>query len=793
MVTDFIKQCGYSIGGLRDFIYLIPYTHDRFSYDVDGDEAKALKLNDASGIIRVEGYKAQFKNTETNDDRLRFESQLNIYSNLAMNPLNYTKIKQLIQNRYFVVFEDLKGNQFVQSVEYYSQFKYSMNVTDNANANYIQLQFLGSTNFPTLMLETKIERDSTTKLFGIECQFNKGGVSDFRMGIVNDVLIKDTNNDHIIQKVITLNDGLKNIQFIEKSFTYQQIYSEGNFEDTLTFSIPLSEYKSYWAYKLAEFAQNRYVSIFSTSDGTIYCSGYDKGATVSYTVETNTNASQANKMTITLKYVSNEGFYMRDNDQDMYEYSLGSVWSTVDRYVGGIPTTECIGFGKAKILLLQRKTKGGLRLNEYSVLEGYESRFTSLNVTSTFTLQDTFGFPLIILDNSCEGDDCLVETDMELMYYFSDKFETNSFLFKTDCGIEITDKPSWLNITKNGDYIEMELTSTLRPTSEKSATFIIKVNDTKYRVNVHYSPNMMWGISDNEFTVSSAMQYLTIGYSNASKSDLDMESDTLELTNITDTSIIIKTQENITDMDKIHTAKIKNKKYNDFFNVKVTQLKPKEEWKQIEGFICENGNKYTKLQLWVNGDETKTFKRGTLIETSSSDCLKPLTRWIQYDTVCDGVDEYQQLKKQISYDGGTTWTDTSEIMTGALVEENSMKCNPDRVEWRFTGATFCEDGQRCEVWERYIDEAPTGDTRLMNCVEDLSCAKIRMNKWEMTDQTQCVQNMDGTCDSYYIEEEYISYDNGSTWEASGLYRVSTTLNKKNDSSCNCFGIVELTI
>ena len=51
-----------------------------------------------------------------------------------------------------------------------------------------------------------------------------------------------------------------------KSLTYTQAYSNGKFEDTITFSIPLSDYKYYWHYNLIEFGDNRYVATFRTDN-----------------------------------------------------------------------------------------------------------------------------------------------------------------------------------------------------------------------------------------------------------------------------------------------------------------------------------------------------------------------------------------------------------------------------------------------------------------------------------------------------------------------------------------------
>lgn len=51
------------------------------------------------------------------------------------------------------------------------------------------------------------------------------------------------------------------------------------------------------------------------------------------------------------------------------------------------------------------------------------------------------------------------------------------------------------------------------------------------------------------------------------------------------------------------------------------------------------------------------------------------TRWIDDGFyLCEGYDKYSQQKEQVSYDGGTTWTDTGNVRKGTLLEKNSVDC-----------------------------------------------------------------------------------------------------------------------
>ena len=114
-------------------------------------------------------------------------------------------------------------------------------------------------------------------------------------------------------------------------------------------------------------------------------------------------------------------------------------------------------------------------------------------------------------------------------------------------------------------------------------------------------------------------------------------------------------------------------------------------------------NKYQREKQQYSNDSGRTwidvspanYRRGRLIEAGSEDCntveWKEVTgswfcigfnetqyRWVTVSDkyVCVGHNKYEQLKKQQSTDGGTTWTDVSPIETrqGNLIEANSTDC-----------------------------------------------------------------------------------------------------------------------
>lgn len=792
MVTDYKRQCRYEVGTLKDFIYLIPYEVNRLSYSIDDGDCKGLRINDTTNIIKVEGFQAQLRNTESTDGRLKYESEVSIYVHEQFGKNLHNKMSELIGNRYFVVVEDKMGNQFIQSVEFYSEFEYGISLTSQNNAqNRTQLRFRGASNFPTMLLEEKIDDTKTYALFSNGCQYDDGGIYDLKMCESKYVIIHATDNE-IMKIDSTGGRSFRNIDCLPKSLTYTQNYANGQFEDTITFSIPLNEYKHYFSNGLVEFSDNRYVATFRTAADNLYAVGYSDGASVSYVIETSTAVNALNKITITLKYIGSEGVVTSSRkDNDIFNEDVTEILRPAPDNVMGVQTKECQNNGKAYITLIQKYTLSGVGLDEYLVLNGYRDRYpSSLNIVGTYSLTDDMGFPLIVDHPSCVGGLCGTKNGISNPYVFSVYSMRYTFGFTSKCEYSFTSVPSWLNVTKEGDTINMEVSGSVPLTSTDTTFFVVTSDGVQYPVIVRFSASgetTGWDVMPRSFTVSHDEQNIKAIYmGNVTEGDLEFSSDTLTLVGISNGNIIVKVPQNNSNEIKSHSFTITNKKNVEAITIEVRQSGINEDWRVVGGYFCEGGNKYTKMELFIGGKGTGVYKAGSLIETGSADCTQSMTRWVESGTICDGVNEYYMLKEQISNNGGQTWTDTGQQMRGSLKEERSEKCDPQHVQWKNTGNHICDNGFKCEVWAKYIDNVATGQTESRNCVKDTTeCPTEYITKWEQTTRTQCVDRGNGICDSWYMDEEYISYDNGQTWESRGLFKVSDRMAQKDDEACGC--------
>ena len=90
------------------------------------------------------------------------------------------------------------------------------------------------------------------------------------------------------------------------------------------------------------------------------------------------------------------------------------------------------------------------------------------------------------------------------------------------------------------------------------------------------------------------------------------------------------------------------------------------------------------------------------------------------------------------------------------------------------------------MWEKWIDGENTREQDARNCVYDpTDCPTEFPTKWMPSTQTRCVDRGNGICDSWFMDEQFISYDGGGSWESLGVFKVSDRMAMKDDYDCNC--------
>lgn len=119
--------------------------------------------------------------------------------------------------------------------------------------------------------------------------------------------------------------------------------------------------------------------------------------------------------------------------------------------------------------------------------------------------------------------------------------------------------------------------------------------------------------------------------------------------------------------------------------------------------------KYYKQKKQVSYDngvswtDTGDYQKGDLYETNSTDCgyVGEIYRWINLnpstDYYCSDTTKYYKQQKQVSYDGGSSWTNVSpaEYQRGSVYEINSVDCGyepPSGYSNQYLTFVALEDG-----------------------------------------------------------------------------------------------------
>lgn len=138
----------------------------------------------------------------------------------------------------------------------------------------------------------------------------------------------------------------------------------------------------------------------------------------------------------------------------------------------------------------------------------------------------------------------------------------------------------------------------------------------------------------------------------------------------------------------------------------VPSTEPMYQWIVVQGeYICEGYTKYEKLRRqvsydggfsWENLDE---YMRGNFMQADSTDCgyippSEPIYRWVTTGGyICSGTTKCQEEKEQVSYNNGSTWSDTGNYRAGTVIEYNSPECGYPIYRWVPTTGVMCVEDE----------------------------------------------------------------------------------------------------
>lgn len=220
-----------------------------------------------------------------------------------------------------------------------------------------------------------------------------------------------------------------------------------------------------------------------------------------------------------------------------------------------------------------------------------------------------------------------------------------------------------------------------------------------------------------------------------------------------------------------------------------------EYWVATEGYICDDGNKYEKLQRMVSMNQATwvaldVYKKGSLIDSNSVDCgFYPAYYDYEYskyvdegDYTCNNTSKYEYLRKYYSHDN-INWIQTDIYKVGDLIEQYSPDCGyvyeSNYIDWRVvSGQYLCDGGNKYQKLQRYVSENsrdyyPTDIYKLGNLLESNStdCGALVQTEWEyqwvLTEETQC---------GYESQEPYtFTFSGGSSAITSSVSYLDTSV------------------
>ena len=155
------------------------------------------------------------------------------------------------------------------------------------------------------------------------------------------------------------------------------------------------------------------------------------------------------------------------------------------------------------------------------------------------------------------------------------------------------------------------------------------------------------------------------------------------------------------------------------------------DYRETTSYVCENGNKYKKLQKYSSTDDGKSYQaqeeyiKGDLVEEDSEDCNyiairwidtngymcypvnEDLTRWDITGTQCSGTTLYNTTKELVT-NNGTTYYESGVNKLGDIVKENCCACGYINTEYRYD-STVCSN---------VITETSFTETRKYNIIRE---------------------------------------------------------------------------
>ncbi len=669
MISEYNNIQKYYLGRLDKVVYLI-----------DEDALKSITIDNGAAYVEISGSPMSIAVSDIAltddselDERYRFTHTLTFTVN------GYANYKDF-EGNYYAIVKTLDGVYWLVNPLFPCKVTYTYTLDSIGNRTDFTLSTMS--NHPTLMV------DGMSNSTPYTCDYKYCTIKSIKIN-------ENANSLKLNNQVLYTNDGFKTVNYNKDSAVFTEQFDGINIQHSLGFDIRFDDYKSSWHYNLLEFVDNKYAVIVGTTCGNTVLCGFGFGLQPSFTVEANDDAV-ADKIHIDLTDLHDNGLFIGYESGVTISKDDAKSWIYTKKYSG----YECNGNGTARYLLKEEVDAFGNSTGRYMCLVGYESSFSNLNIVGTFTTTDTF------TTYECSNQ-CKLQSSFPPEFIFN-AATCKSYQLISDSDWSISSTSN--NITVAPTYGEANVPCTVRicntvaPTSTEAVS---QINLSYCNKSVTYNVRVKQGDGclpmGNVYDISANGQFVTVPTSCCISEVVDVNG---VLTNITiqDTYFnVYVPQNNSTSRQFILSITYCD---NSTGEVIINQGTCFENW-VTEGTVC-NGTQKCDVQRRYTGTtntsiNTYTNETRAVNCSASTDCQDIITRWIDTSaTTCVGESLHKVTKEQISYDGGTTWTDTGTEGIGDQIEDTSGQCASITYEyqWILTTATTCVGYNKYYLYKR---------------------------------------------------------------------------------------------
>lgn len=771
MVTNYNNNtCRYTIEHLDNVVFLL---NKEAIGNISIDNGAAF-VSSAASTTSVECYAISLNEGDTLDERYEFTHTLNFSVNGYMN-------KDSFNDKYYAVVKDKDGTYWLLNPMF--PLKVTYTYTINANENHTDFVISTKSNFPLLKV------NNFTNNYTKQCKaYNLCGIDFFDLNETSYSKITD-------DTVYYTNDGFKSIKYNKDSASFTETYDGTNVSHSLVFNIKFDDYKSSWHYNLLEFAENKYAVIIRTKCGTNIACGFGYGLSPSFTVTA--SDTQVNQIAITLSDLHDQGDLIHLPSDVPYSELTATTW--------GFVTSEyvCVSDTTAQRILMRKYDGLGNPMDEYKCYEGYESRYSDLNIVGTF--DDVVTFP----SDACRKSQCKINTSIPETSVFTSSGQCNTYTVKSSSDWSISTSNNNITVNPSSGLADTEyvvnICSNITPTSESGSTYTLTINfcnatKTSNIVVKQESPSECFP-KGQYYNISPNAQYVNIP-TVCCINEVTANTINVKQIQVQDGYVSMYVDDNQGAETVTHTLTF-TKCDGTEATAYIIQNAGFRRWVK-ESEVCQANQKcdFERLYSGVTSTDINapTFITRYINCSASTECAESNTRWVEsIYTQCVDNKLYAVEFLQIWDDNNQSWYNTGHNRLGRQLPDISGACSNHIEKWVETSGYTCNGTTKYTEERLYYaaseDEAqsawtPTDIYRIGNTVieyESTDCG------YDPNFPLFMQWRVDGDmCDGYnkYIQETmWVSSDSGNVWTETSVHRRGTLTEEKSED-CGYVGEYE---